>query len=152
MTVALADPNELEGWAVLIMAVTGAIVFPVLAFRAKRLSTEVRGMKVVFDSQTPAMTTAAVAAVNAATAAVAAAVDSADKMAAIAAEVTEINDAVNRKKPNEPTLVQRVAYLEETVNTRIVPAIDQLVQAAQERTEWQHQMSAKLGIVIKTGG
>ena len=136
--------EEIQAWALLIMAITGAVVAPIVAIRAKQLKTELRGMKLSFDTQVPVATAAAEAAAAAVT-------TNTSKMDAMAAEVAEINTAVNRKAPHEPTLVKRVAGLEETVNLRVLPAINHLVKSDTNRIEWQRQMGSKLGITIETG-
>lgn len=142
------DAEIIKSWALFIMAVTGLIVGPMIVWRARKLSADLRGLKVSYDTQTTKVTAAATAATTAAAATAVAAATNAQKLEAVAAEVSEINTAVNRKQPHEPTLVKRVAKLEHTVDTEVVPAVRHLVKTTQHRLEWERQMGEKLGIQI----
>lgn len=135
MIIAASDQAEIiRAIALLVMAITGAVVGPMIVIRAHRLSADMKGMKLSYDTQ--------------ATVVASVGEEIKTKISEVKEETSEINTAVNRKEAHEPTLVKRVAKLESTVDEEVVPAVRHLVKSDRNRLEWQRKMSKKLGIEV----
>ena len=122
--IADAWPERLKAVAYLL----GAVALVVVAWRARRLVADVRGVKVTMDT------------------------DVVDKIANVerhaesnTRQLDEINTAVNRKAPHEPTMVKRLA----TVERRVVDLNTKFDRFTTDTKAWQNEVLRKIGIDVR---